>query len=253
MEWTLAVGHDGCAHAKEYKVRPWPCLASQPASRQGRTVSHLLAWPGQDFALKSGERPALSRLQKAFRFLLQRPPWPPLQCQTCPGPDAWRGRLHLCLHCVQVGCTADPAGHMRTHFAATDQGHYLAVDTTHLQVFCFKCNDYMYARAARLRRAQAQPGPAILTADGVLPARPFLPCHSYDAFFERVLHHERAMAVETYLPADATRVPCVPAGDGGGGLDCPRQGTTRPPVFAPVLGAFFPPSKVHAVAAVVGL
>ena len=129
---------------KARRQRGSACLAVTHGSQNAHTSSLSFAGPSslKGLASDDGEHLAVPRLQKAFRFLLQQKPWPPLQCQTCEGPDAWRGRLHLCLHCVQVGCMTGKA-HMRGHFQTTDEEHYLAVDVTHLQVFCFKCNDYM--------------------------------------------------------------------------------------------------------------
>lgn len=58
-------------------------------------------------------------------------------CQVC---KSYKGRLHACLHCIYFGCYEKH--HMHEH--AQENGHYLAVDLTFGQIFCFNCSDYVY-------------------------------------------------------------------------------------------------------------
>ncbi|KAI9028353.1 hypothetical protein CLU79DRAFT_563267 [Phycomyces nitens] len=59
------------------------------------------------------------------------------QCTTCQDPMA---RLHVCLHCVYMGCWRK--GHMLDHLK--EKKHMLAMDFTRRTLYCYGCADYVY-------------------------------------------------------------------------------------------------------------
>lgn len=58
-------------------------------------------------------------------------------CQVC---KTYKGRLHACLHCIYFGCYEKQ--HMHAHAEKND--HFLAMDLTFGQTYCFRCADYVY-------------------------------------------------------------------------------------------------------------
>ncbi|KAG0175128.1 hypothetical protein DFQ30_000611 [Apophysomyces sp. BC1015] len=59
------------------------------------------------------------------------------QCLTCSDPLS---RLHVCLHCVYMGCWRK--GHMRDHMK--QRNHTFAMDFAHRTLYCGECDDYVY-------------------------------------------------------------------------------------------------------------
>lgn len=60
-------------------------------------------------------------------------------CQVC---KTYKGRLHACLHCIYFACYEKQ--HIHAHALKND--HFLAMDLTFGQTYCFKCRDYIYDR-----------------------------------------------------------------------------------------------------------
>uniref|UniRef100_H2YZG2 ubiquitinyl hydrolase 1 n=1 Tax=Ciona savignyi TaxID=51511 RepID=H2YZG2_CIOSA len=58
-------------------------------------------------------------------------------CRVC---QSYGGRLHTCLHCIYFGCYERQ--HIHKH--ARDSNHYLAMDLSFGQMYCFLCQDYVY-------------------------------------------------------------------------------------------------------------
>ncbi|CAO3588838.1 unnamed protein product [Absidia cylindrospora] len=59
------------------------------------------------------------------------------QCSVCSDSLS---RLHVCLHCVYMGCWKK--GHMRHHLKA--KKHTFAMDFTRCMLYCGDCQDYIY-------------------------------------------------------------------------------------------------------------
>ncbi|KAL1932778.1 hypothetical protein VTP01DRAFT_8456 [Rhizomucor pusillus] len=59
------------------------------------------------------------------------------QCTTCSDPLS---RLHVCLHCVYMGCWQK--GHMRQHMK--EKQHHFAMDFGRRTLYCNQCGDYVY-------------------------------------------------------------------------------------------------------------
>lgn len=140
MKWPLRSGEDGCVHLEPFKRRQ-----------------------------SDGECPTLDGFRKAIAFLRQRSSLHPLHCLECSA-FSW---LHICLHCVFIGCFAKDDSHIMQHKEKT--GHFLSLETTYFQVYCGLCKDYIY-----------------------------------DPEFHRILEEERTLAVERALPADPSRAPYRP-------------------------------------------
>lgn len=178
MKWGQGGHGDGCKHVVEYKRAGSTSSSTSTASATASSTA------SPDSAL-----PGLERLRKAVRFIFnarslkcipcsealargELPPSPAVAvdgatvCSLPPGP-----RVHMCLHCVSVCCKA--SGHLAQHFEAS--GHFLAIDVTHRQTFCARCDDYIY-----------------------------------DPDIERVVEQERGLAIEMSLPKDSTRVAYKP-------------------------------------------
>lgn len=79
-----------------------------------------------------------ANLLQAHRFLRQTNSHQALNCHECT-TFSW---LHLCLHCVYVGCFAKGDNHILQHKEKT--GHFLSLETAHYQVYCGLCRDYIY-------------------------------------------------------------------------------------------------------------
>ncbi|CAI2161553.1 2980_t:CDS:1 [Funneliformis geosporum] len=61
--------------------------------------------------------------------------------QKCSACNLKGNRLHACLDCVFIGCWRDRY-HARLHYK--NSNHIFATDVRRLEIFCFKCNDYIY-------------------------------------------------------------------------------------------------------------
>ncbi|KAI7852109.1 hypothetical protein BDC45DRAFT_588647 [Circinella umbellata] len=59
------------------------------------------------------------------------------QCSTCLDPLS---RLHVCLHCVHMGCWRK--GHIQDHMR--EKHHVFAMDFNHRTLYCNECGDYVY-------------------------------------------------------------------------------------------------------------
>ncbi|KAI8327523.1 hypothetical protein BC941DRAFT_446805 [Chlamydoabsidia padenii] len=88
-------------------------------------VNYALAWT------KSTTKLAMDK-KKRYRNELPLP-----QCTVCADPLA---RLHVCLHCVYMGCWKK--GHMRHHLKT--KKHTFAMDFTRCMLYCGDCQDYIY-------------------------------------------------------------------------------------------------------------
>ncbi|ORX47796.1 cysteine proteinase [Hesseltinella vesiculosa] len=99
---------------------------------------------------KSNEcRPNLTNAYRHLvRYALQWANWhsnPTRRKHPPPNPNCTScseslSRLHICLHCVYMGCWKKD--HMRQHLKA--QNHTLAMDFDRLYLYCADCNDYVY-------------------------------------------------------------------------------------------------------------
>ncbi|XP_076824336.1 ubiquitin carboxyl-terminal hydrolase 22-like isoform X2 [Clavelina lepadiformis] len=58
-------------------------------------------------------------------------------CRVC---HTYSGRLHTCLHCIYFGCYENK--HIHRH--AQDSGHFLAMDLSYGQTYCFLCHENVY-------------------------------------------------------------------------------------------------------------
>ncbi|RUP47522.1 hypothetical protein BC936DRAFT_145648 [Jimgerdemannia flammicorona] len=200
----------GCMHLARYKNQLKAGATAADASEDGRRdnpvatrgtdtqfvenlrtlVRYSLAWEeGQKACVGKGVKHGHGRNGHAVgggevkaagasvkkRRRLDELPLP--QCTTCHTP---LGRLHVCLHCVFMGCWAD--GHMAHHMM--EKGHGFAMDFSHRNLYCVECKDYVYDleildRIVRLETLRIDVGggyrigPVTLRANGKsLPKRP---------------------------------------------------------------------------------
>jgi hypothetical protein len=157
MPWPLPSGADGCAHLKDFKRRH--ADGSSAGMENFEKVDLLCAWLRSSF--------------QALRFLRQYEQSPALHCLNCQS-HSW---LHLCLHCVYIGCFKD-ARHILAHGQAND--HFLSIETTYHQVYCALCKDFVYDaefhRASEQERLYTYPlphsPPRCSAAECALPANP---------------------------------------------------------------------------------
>ncbi|KAI7863446.1 hypothetical protein BDF14DRAFT_1844329 [Spinellus fusiger] len=123
----------GCSHLVKLKQRrKMNLLDTTPKDEHWdlfenyRTLVHYsLAWKKSRSSLKEDGK------RRKNREL----PFP--QCTTCQDPMS---RLHVCLHCVYMGCWRK--GHMLDHLK--EKKHTLAMDFTHRTLYCYGCSDYVY-------------------------------------------------------------------------------------------------------------
>ncbi|KAI7883276.1 cysteine proteinase [Lichtheimia hyalospora FSU 10163] len=92
-------------------------------------VRYSLSWH------KSRRELSTSTTNNTKRKHAQQLPLP--ECSTCQDPLS---RLHVCMHCVYMGCWRK--NHMRDHMKSKQ--HNFAMDFAHRTIFCNTCDDYVY-------------------------------------------------------------------------------------------------------------
>ncbi|KAI9247187.1 hypothetical protein BDA99DRAFT_553451 [Phascolomyces articulosus] len=129
----------GCTHLAQFKKQRrrtledevviddddrWDLLTSYRS-----LVHYSLAWHKSRKQLHSNT--TTDRKRKQYKEL----PLP--QCSTCLDPLS---RLHVCLHCVYMGCWRK--GHIQDHMR--EKHHVFAMDFNHRTLYCNECGDYVY-------------------------------------------------------------------------------------------------------------
>ncbi|EGG20150.1 hypothetical protein DFA_07270 [Cavenderia fasciculata] len=111
-------------------------ISSSHTKQATSTCSHVEAFKTENDGLNT-----LSIVQQYILYWKSGPigdvRLPSLSCSTC---HCFNGRIHLCLQCFHLACWKDK--HIISHFDKT--GHYLAMDANLNQIYCNKCNDYIY-------------------------------------------------------------------------------------------------------------
>ncbi|CAG8462638.1 6130_t:CDS:2 [Diversispora eburnea] len=76
----------------------------------------------------------------------------PQKCFVCKTRE---GKLHACIDCVFIGChRINNRSHAIDHYH--NEGHTFAVDVVRLDLFCYRCDDYIYDSAFRRSKIQQE-------------------------------------------------------------------------------------------------
>ncbi|KAI8059576.1 hypothetical protein BC940DRAFT_313446 [Gongronella butleri] len=116
---TVTIRNAGCPHLRLIKGND---EYISMVSTYHRLVRYALLWSKQQ------QLPKKTRRDKE------------LPVPRCHGCTDNLSRLHMCLHCVFMGCWKN--GHMRQHLKSSD--HTFAMDFGRCTLYCSKCHDYVY-------------------------------------------------------------------------------------------------------------